>query len=201
MRGLFFRLIARLVFQLPDIDQLDLYRRSAVALRRAALARSEGVTLGRNVTLHPRFYYPRGVSVFLGDGCEIKRDVRLGRESTVGGPAEFRVGAGAEVLSGCRFDCCASISIGAGTHIGRDCLVVTHTHQTQDKSVPVLRAAIKAQPVTIGNDVMIYSDVVVLSGVSIGDGAVVGVRSVVTRDVEPYSMVAGVPARKIGERT
>jgi acetyltransferase-like isoleucine patch superfamily enzyme len=64
-----------------------------------------------------------------------------------------------------------------------------------------LRSAITTSPVTIGDDVMIYSDVVILPGVTIGDGAVVAVRSVVTGDVEPYTVVAGVPARKIGERT
>ena len=47
---------------------------------------------------------------------------------------------------------------------------------------------------------MIYSDVVILPGVTIGDGAVVGVRSVVTKDVEPYAIVAGVPAVRTGER-
>ncbi|MBM4438733.1 MAG: hypothetical protein FJ029_16235 [Actinobacteria bacterium] len=47
---------------------------------------------------------------------------------------------------------------------------------------------------------MIYSDVVILPGVTIGTGAVVGVRAVVTKDVEPYTMVAGVPATPMGMR-
>ena len=48
---------------------------------------------------------------------------------------------------------------------------------------------------TIGNDVWIGSNSVVLGGVSIGDGAVVGAGSVVTRNVPPYAIVAGNPAR------
>lgn len=52
----------------------------------------------------------------------------------------------------------------------------------------------------IGNDVWIGAGVIVISGVRIGDGAVVGAGSVVTRDVEPYSVVAGVPARKLRMR-
>ena len=47
---------------------------------------------------------------------------------------------------------------------------------------------------------MLYNEVVVLPGVTIGDGAVVAVRAVVTRDVPPYAVVAGVPARVIGSR-
>ncbi len=54
--------------------------------------------------------------------------------------------------------------------------------------------------VTIGNDVWIGSDSIILSGVTIGDGAVIGAGSVVTRDVEPYAMVAGNPAEVIRKR-
>lgn len=51
--------------------------------------------------------------------------------------------------------------------------------------------------VIIGNDVWIATDAIILSGVEIGNGAVIGARSVVTKDVEPYSIVAGNPARFI----
>lgn len=53
---------------------------------------------------------------------------------------------------------------------------------------------------TIGDDVLIGAGAVVLAGCGIGTGAVIGAGSVVTRDVPPYAIVAGVPARVIGER-
>ncbi|MFN3209714.1 MAG: type B chloramphenicol O-acetyltransferase [Roseovarius sp.] len=52
----------------------------------------------------------------------------------------------------------------------------------------------------IGNDVWIGSEAIVMPGVKIGDGAVIGTRALVTRDVEPYSIVGGNPAREIRKR-
>jgi len=60
--------------------------------------------------------------------------------------------------------------------------------------------AISKGDVIIGNDVWIGDGVTILSGVTIGDGAVVGAMAVVTKDVEPYGIVAGNPARTIGKR-
>lgn len=54
--------------------------------------------------------------------------------------------------------------------------------------------------IVIGHDVWIGYEAVVLSGVTIGNGAIVGARAVVTRDVEPYTIVGGVPARPIKKR-
>ena len=52
----------------------------------------------------------------------------------------------------------------------------------------------------VGNDVWIGYEAVILAGVTIGDGAVVAARAVVTRDVPPYTIVGGVPARPIRRR-
>src|SRR5690606_25352240 len=54
--------------------------------------------------------------------------------------------------------------------------------------------------VSIGNDVWIVTDVLILSGVSIGNGAVIGAKSLVTRDIPPYAIVGGVPAKIIKYR-
>ena len=54
--------------------------------------------------------------------------------------------------------------------------------------------------IVIGSDVWIGYETVVLSGVTIGDGAIIGTRAVVTKDVPPYTIVGGVPARPIRKR-
>mgnify|MGYP002523784037 FL=1 len=54
--------------------------------------------------------------------------------------------------------------------------------------------------IEVGNDVWIGFEAVILSGVKIGDGAIIGARAVVTKDVEPYAIVGGVPAKPIRKR-
>lgn len=54
--------------------------------------------------------------------------------------------------------------------------------------------------IVIGNDVWIGFEVVILAGVKIGDGAIIGTRAVVTKDVPPYSIVGGIPAKVIRKR-
>ena len=54
--------------------------------------------------------------------------------------------------------------------------------------------------IIIGNDVWIGYEAVIMSGVTIGDGAIIGARSVVTKDIPPYTIVGGVPARQIRRR-
>lgn len=54
--------------------------------------------------------------------------------------------------------------------------------------------------IVIGNDVWIGYEAIILSGVHIGDGAIIGARAVVTKDVPPYTVVAGVPAKEIRKR-
>ena len=54
--------------------------------------------------------------------------------------------------------------------------------------------------IVIGNDVWIGYEAVILSGVTVGDGAIIGARAVVTKDVPPYTIVGGVPAKPIRKR-
>jgi acetyltransferase-like isoleucine patch superfamily enzyme len=99
-----------------------------------------------------------------------------------------------------------SVSIGDGTAIGERCLIADHGHDHMTYLQGALEAGARprfgwgtsdAQPVVIGNGVHIGVGVVVLPGVHVGDGAVIGANSVVTKSVDPFTIVAGVPARPI----
>ena len=67
----------------------------------------------------------------------------------------------------------------------------------EENGEPALLAEPANRPVTIGNDVWIGNRVPILRGVHVGDGAVLAAGAVVTRDVPPYAIVGGVPARLI----
>ena len=67
-------------------------------------------------------------------------------------------------------------------------------------SANITEAWDKKGDIVIGNDVWIGYEAVILSGVTVGDGAIIGTRAVVTKDVPPYTIVGGIPARYIRRR-
>jgi len=99
-----------------------------------------------------------------------------------------------------RLDLTGDLHIGRGCFFTDNICLYTHKHEIPSRKQPVQSGKVIPESVFIGDDVFIGVGAVVLSGVKIGKGAVVGAGAVVTKDVEPYSFVVGVPARKIGER-
>jgi acetyltransferase-like isoleucine patch superfamily enzyme len=93
-----------------------------------------------------------------------------------------------------------------GVRIGNDVLVAGHTalntvsHRVGRRDLPIRSQGLEMAPLVIEDDVWIGLNAVVLQGVTVGRGAVVAAGAVVTRDVPPYSIVRGVPARVVGER-
>lgn len=69
-----------------------------------------------------------------------------------------------------------------------------------DKTLKVKDAWDNKGDIIIGNDVWIGYDAIIMSGVKIGDGAIIGTRALVTKDVPPYTIVGGVPAKPIKKR-
>jgi len=69
-----------------------------------------------------------------------------------------------------------------------------------EKHTPTLNQLPFKGDTIIGNDVWVGMDTVIMPGVNIGDGAIVAAKSVITKDVEPYTIVGGNPAQKIKER-
>ena len=73
-------------------------------------------------------------------------------------------------------------------------------HEAADLRLPVLHTPIKLAPVVIDDGCDIGAGAILLPGVTIGRGALVGAGAVVTRHVEPFTVVAGVPAKMLRQR-
>ena len=77
---------------------------------------------------------------------------------------------------------------------------VTFLISNPHSSKKIGKGYVDNEDIIIGSDVWIGYEAVILSGVTIGDGAIIGTRAVVTKDVPPYTIVGGVPAKTIRKR-
>lgn len=142
-------------------------------------------------------------------GYKLRVNVRFGPNVFLSG----KVGIGDYTFIGARSVIGpADVVIGRYTSIGPDTLVGINSHPVDNPSSSAvfyssawgrridLRKKHNSSPVVIGNDVWVGARSVIMPGVTVCDGAIIGACSVVTKDVGPYSIVAGVPARKIRSR-
>lgn len=129
-------------------------------------------------------------------GMQIARGARIAAGCWVlGGPGRIRIGAGAVINRGVVLDGRFPLTIGQNASISIQTMILTLEH---DLAAPDFRAV--GAPVVIGDRVFIGARAIILPGVTIGEGAAVAAGAVVTADVEPYAIVAGVPAKVIGSR-
>jgi len=124
-----------------------------------------GRTVGKGFALFPPFHTDFGMNITIGEGVFIN--------------------------SGCTFQDQGGIFIGDGCLIGHQVSIATINHDLD----PGNRGSMTFRPVTIGKNVWIGDHASILPGVTIGDGSVIAAGAVVTKDIPPMTVVAGVPAR------
>jgi acetyltransferase-like isoleucine patch superfamily enzyme len=180
---------------------LELYGRFAYGegefdaiMRRAvwrALARSfgDGVQIGRGVLCRHPETFEIGSNVFIGD------------QAVLQGRFDGRCVIGDHVWIGPQsyFDA-RDLVIEESVGWGPGAKVLGSTHSGVPTTVPIIQTDLTIRPVRIGAWSDIGVNAVVLPGVTVGKGAIVGAGAVLTEDVEPFTIVAGVPARLIRRR-
>lgn len=92
------------------------------------------------------------------------------------------------------------VMIGKDTLISMHCRILSSNHTIPDKNCRIRSKPDILLPVTIGEDVWLGAGATVLGGVTVGDGCVVGAGAVVTKDLPPYSVAVGVPAKVVKTR-
>ena len=126
------------------------------------------------------------VVIYWGAEMRASEQLHIGKGSIIGDKAILDARRG-------------GIYIGENVNFGTGIQLWTGQHDYNDpyfRSMPGKRG-----PIKIGNRAWIGPGVIILHSVTIGEGAVVAAGAVVTKDVEPYTLVGGVPAKKIGERS
>lgn len=128
-------------------------------------------------------------------GIKIGRGTQLNMRTYLIGPGNFSIGQFSHINPGCLIDYRGGIEIGSCVSISHRVMLFTGGHDTQSaKFLEVYK------PIRICDHVWIGAGATILQGVEIGEGAVVAAGAVVVDNVPPFSIVGGVPARKICDR-
>lgn len=137
--------------------------------------------------------------------------IEIGAHSRVDGFCKLEGGDGLTLGKWTHVASYAHLNIGGGTLVAGDgaafasgCKVIsggdTPAGESMSAVAPPYRRVVVKKTTTVGKNACILTGAIVLGGVTIGDGAVVAAGAVVTKDVPPYEIHAGNPAKKIGER-
>jgi virginiamycin A acetyltransferase len=176
---------------------------------RANIKKDQTASVYRNVSIQGKVYLDKQSIIKRGTDIigevDIGQDVCIGPESILrGGP--LKVGKGTNLVG--QAEIAGEVKIGRYCAIARRAIIHAENHDMKRPSIQEGLLAekigagtgIKQGKITIGDDVWFGKRTTVLPKTRVGDGAVVGAGSVVTRDVEPYEVVAGVPAERLGWR-
>ena len=129
--------------------------------------------------------------------CKLGKNVNIERRAYF--TPQLTVGDHSGV--GIRCEIYGPVTIGNNVMMGPEVVVYTHNHECSRTDIPMMEQGnAPEQAVTVGNDCWIGRRVMIMPGVSIGDGSVIGAGAVVTKDIPPYSVAAGVPAKVIKSR-
>lgn len=127
--------------------------------------------------------------------------IRIGKGSTIHTKARFydpkniKIGTDTIIGEGVVLDGRDELTIGNHVDIASEVMIYNSQHDVNNENFEATNA-----PVKIEDYVFIGPRVIILAGVTVGRGAIVGAGAVVTKDVPPYAIVGGVPAKIIGER-
>lgn len=153
----------------------------------------EAIRIG--MELNYQYHTPEEIREIMGrlTGRKIDDSFRLFPPFYTDFGKNITIGKNVFINSGCHFQDQGGITIGEGSMIGHNVVLATINHDLESKNDRKNHYA----PIRIGNHVWIASNAAVLPGVSIGDWAVVAAGAVVTKNVLPYTVVGGVPAKVI----
>ena len=137
-------------------------------------------------------------SIHIGDNVHIWRFARITAINPERGRRVVSIGDGSVIHPSVHISGVSSIRIGKRVLIAANCYITDHDHKWQDvETTAIDNKFLIARETTVGDDVWLGEKVIVLKGVSVGSNSIIGSGSVVTKDVPPFSVAVGNPARVI----
>ncbi len=177
--------------------------------------------LGSSVQIHPGVEFMGSDRIEMGNNVRLLRDVRIrvhSPNSKVLFADKVCLDRGVDIKAHCHRS--GDIEIGENTYIGpytcmsgarikigKHCLIASHSgiyannHNYADPTRNIKEQGNSYKGITIEDDCWLGCGVKVLDGVTIGKGSVIGAGAVVTKDIPPYSVAVGVPAKVVSKRT
>lgn len=176
---------------------LLVYFRFVVFLK-CLLAKALGgqVIVGKGTSIHPSVVLSTlGGTIKIGEDCTILRgvilaayggNIELGNDVSIN-PYSILYGQG-------------GLRIGNDVRIAAHSMLVPAEHVFDDKDTPIRKQGLKAEGITVGDDVWISAGAKILDTTDIAQGCVIGANAVLKGKTEPYGVYVGAPAKKVKER-
>lgn len=145
------------------------------------------------------FFIDRGASLFVDRHATVRfgRKIRIMRDFTGWFRGDVSIGDGVFFNRGCHIVVHNALTIGDHCLFGEMVSIHDENHVPGCDQEPIASRGFVTAPIAIGNNVWVGAKATILPGVTIGHNAVIGANAVVTRDVPPNSIAAGIPARVV----
>ncbi len=152
--------------------------------------------IGKNVVIEDR------VLIFHPENIEIEDRVYIGHDAIIKGYYKNKIviKEGSWIGQQCFFHGGGGISVGKNVGIGPAVKIITSYHGAKNIKEPVLHAELKFKKVIVEDNCDIGTGAIILPGVTIGHDSIIGAGAIVTKDIPPFFVAAGNPARVIKKR-
>ena len=146
------------------------------------------------IGLAKRYALLRTIAKRVGDNVSVHEDVFIKN------PQNLSLGNNVSIHPMCYIEALGGLDIGNDISIAHGTTIMTTDHKYQGTDIPIKDQGIIEKSVKIEDNVWIGAKATILCGNTVGTGSIVAAGAVVTKDVPPYSIVGGIPAKQIGAR-
>jgi acetyltransferase-like isoleucine patch superfamily enzyme len=157
------------------------------------------------ISIHPSIYFVGGTkpnleSLKIESGCYIDKEFTLWISEEQGANPKFILKQKVYIARDVFIGVFHPVTIGEWVQIGAYSYLISGDHLYEKRDVPIQAQGFKGAPIVIEDQAWLGTHVVVLPGVTIGKGAIIAAHSLVNRDIPPYEVWGGIPAKFIKER-